>query len=97
MTRPQSVGQDRLIEPLAAIHAAPRRIPHRLRYFQEQRIGETRDHESPTASADSHLHCAILFGTLHVSHAGFPLGFGGRPMHGGKIDGASEPAYWEST
>lgn len=56
MLRPQAVGHDRLIEPLATIHAAPRRRLRGLCYFQGQRIGEGRNHQSSTACAAVGLH-----------------------------------------
>lgn len=69
----EAVGQDRVIKPFPTIHAAPGRIPHPLRYFQEQRVGKGRHHQSLAASADPLLHCATSVGTVHVFHAGLPL------------------------
>ena len=65
MMYPQAIGYDGLVEPLPAIHATPRRISHRFNYFQEQRIGEARHHQSLTASAEIHLYCAGSIGLTH--------------------------------
>jgi len=67
---PLAVGCDRLIEPLATIHAMPRRRPCGLSYFQEQRICEARNHQSSTASADVHLHPTGSSGHVGMFHAG---------------------------
>ena len=68
MTRPLAVRCDGIVDPFATIYAAPRRVPHRLSKFQEQRIGEARHHQSLAASADVHLHCTGILNHLVIFH-----------------------------